>query len=224
MSYIKLDRKLLEWEWFSDPTTTHLWIYLLLKANIKDKSWQNTVIRRGQLLTSEAKLSVDTGMSRQQIRTALNKLISTNEITKLSTKNYTIITVNKWEIYQGCNQEDNQEITNESTNGATNGATSRATTTKEYKNTRIQEVYIGDTKKGFQKPTLEEVKAYCLERNNNVNPEKWFNYYSANGWKVGKNPMKDWKAAVRTWEKNDTPTETPKRQSYEEQANAWRNF
>jgi hypothetical protein len=51
-------------------------------------------------------------------------------------------------------------------------------------------------------PTLEQVKNYCLERNNDVNPERWFNYYTANGWKVGKNSMKDWKAAIRTWEKN----------------------
>ena len=57
--------------------------------------------------------------------------------------------------------------------------------------------------KRFTKPTLDEVKAYCLERNNNVDPEKWYNHYSANGWKVGKNPMKDWKAAVRTWERSD---------------------
>ena len=54
----------------------------------------------------------------------------------------------------------------------------------------------------FVKPTLEEVKAYCLERNKGVDAQKWFDYYSANGWKVGKNPMKDWKAAVRTWERS----------------------
>lgn len=57
--------------------------------------------------------------------------------------------------------------------------------------------------KRFAKPTLEDVIAYCQERNNNVDAEKWYNYYSANGWKVGKNPMKDWKAAVRTWERSD---------------------
>ena len=57
--------------------------------------------------------------------------------------------------------------------------------------------------KRFAKPTLEDVQAYCQERGNNVDAEKWFNYYSANGWKVGKNPMKDWKAAVRTWERSD---------------------
>ena len=55
----------------------------------------------------------------------------------------------------------------------------------------------------FVKPTLEQVQAYCAERKNCVNAEVWFDYYSANGWKVGKNPMKDWKAAVRTWERNE---------------------
>ena len=56
--------------------------------------------------------------------------------------------------------------------------------------------------KRFTKPTLEEVQAYCLERGKGVDAQKWYDYYSANGWKVGKNPMKDWKAAVRTWERS----------------------
>lgn len=58
-------------------------------------------------------------------------------------------------------------------------------------------------KEKFTKPTLEECKQYCLERNKGIDAEKWFNYYESNGWKVGKNPMKDWKAAIRTWEKNN---------------------
>lgn len=57
--------------------------------------------------------------------------------------------------------------------------------------------------KRFTPPTLEEVRAYCRERGNAVDPERWHSYYTANGWKVGKNPMKDWKAAVRTWERDD---------------------
>ena len=57
-------------------------------------------------------------------------------------------------------------------------------------------------KRQFTKPTLEEVQAYCLERGKGVDAQKWYDYYSANGWKVGKNPMKDWKAAVRTWERS----------------------
>lgn len=57
-------------------------------------------------------------------------------------------------------------------------------------------------KKNFQKPILEEIKTYCLERKNNIDPEKWLDYYESNGWKVGKNPMKDWKAVIRNWERN----------------------
>ena len=60
------------------------------------------------------------------------------------------------------------------------------------------------TKKRFVKPTVEEVRAYCLERGNSVDPQKFVDYYESNGWRVGKNPMKDWRAAVRTWERNQT--------------------
>lgn len=63
--------------------------------------------------------------------------------------------------------------------------------------------YPEDKTKRFVKPTVEEIKAYCQERNNNIDADQFFNYYEGNGWKVGKNPMKDWKAVIRTWEKRD---------------------
>ena len=56
--------------------------------------------------------------------------------------------------------------------------------------------------KKFVKPSLDQVKAYCKERNSKVNAERFYSYYESNGWKVGKNSMKDWKAAVRNWETN----------------------
>lgn len=57
--------------------------------------------------------------------------------------------------------------------------------------------------KRFVKPALDDVRAYCMERQNSVDPEIFIDFYESNGWKVGKNPMKDWKAAVRTWERRD---------------------
>jgi len=64
-------------------------------------------------------------------------------------------------------------------------------------------VSVKNNKEGKKnKPTLDECKQYCLERSNGVDADKFFNYYESNGWKVGKNAMKDWKAAIRTWEKN----------------------
>ena len=56
--------------------------------------------------------------------------------------------------------------------------------------------------KRFKKPTTEEIQSYCTERKNNVDCMKFFNFYESNGWKVGKNAMKDWKASIRTWESN----------------------
>jgi len=80
-------------------------------------------------------------------------------------------------------------------NNTVNNTTSN--TTNEYKSDK-------PTRTRFIPPSLEEVQAYCKERNKGVNAEKWYNHYSAVGWKVGKNPMKDWKAAVRTWEQDST--------------------
>lgn len=62
---------------------------------------------------------------------------------------------------------------------------------------------IVKTKRTFAIPTLEEVTTYCTERANKVNPERFISHYESNGWMVGKNKMKDWKAAVRTWEHNN---------------------
>ena len=54
------------------------------------------------------------------------------------------------------------------------------------------------------RPSLEEVEAYCIERDNDIDPIHFHDYYEANGWKIGKNPMKSWKAAIRTWERNSS--------------------
>jgi hypothetical protein len=58
--------------------------------------------------------------------------------------------------------------------------------------------------KRFTPPTVDEVRAYCKERGNGVDPQRFVDYYSSNGWMVGKTKMKDWKAAVRTWEQRDS--------------------
>ena len=71
-------------------------------------------------------------------------------------------------------------------------------------------------RKRFTPPTLAEVTAYCRERPNAVDPQRFIDYYTANGWKVGKNSMKDWKAAVRTWEGKQRDSATAQRSSLDE--------
>lgn len=70
-------------------------------------------------------------------------------------------------------------------------------------NKNIDSIYKRGGRSPFQKPSLEEVAAYCRERGNNIDPEAFIAHYDSNGWMVGRNPMRDWRAAVRTWEKSE---------------------
>jgi hypothetical protein len=74
----------------------------------------------------------------------------------------------------------------------------------------------------FVKPSLAEVAAYCAERKNAVDPERWFDHYTSNGWRVGKNHMRDWKAAVRTWEKTSGGNSNGKNQQPDTRSRAKR--
>lgn len=71
-----------------------------------------------------------------------------------------------------------------------------------------------ERKKRFAPPSLEEVQAYCQERNNSVDPQRFLDHYESNGWMVGRNKMKDWKAAVRTWESRNKAEAKPQLAAY----------
>jgi len=100
VGHIKIDRKILNWEWYSDYKMVHLFLHLLIKANYKENKWQGRTIKRGQLITGINKLSGNTGLSVSQTRTCLNKLQTTGEITIEVTNKYSIITICKYDTYQ----------------------------------------------------------------------------------------------------------------------------
>ena len=79
-------------------------------------------------------------------------------------------------------------------------------------------------RKRFEKPTLSQITQYCFERNNNVNAEQFYDYYESNGWKVGKNSMKDWKACVRTWERNGYDRPIKKKNNKQDTLNDMRDL
>lgn len=79
-------------------------------------------------------------------------------------------------------------------------------------------------RKRFEKPTLSQITQYCLERNNNVNAEQFYDYYESNGWKVGKNAMKDWKACVRIWERNGYDKPIKKKNNKQDALNDMRDL
>lgn len=222
--FIVLFRKFLDWEWYDDHNTKIVFLHCLLIANHKDKKYRGTVVKKGTFLTSYELLAAQCGLTVSKVRTSLEKLKMTNELAINSTRQGTVISVVKWADYQDYTPSDNQpnstqvdsEIANESqtnrkrvaTNNNDNNVTSinNKEIIEAEKNQKIQEELPTDSKE-FIPPTLEQVSDYCKQRNNTIDPEAFIDYYQLNDWFVGKNKnkqkMKDWKASVRTWERND---------------------
>ena len=114
--WIKIHRKLMEWEWYGEPNMVTMWIHLLLSANHKPKQWHGKIIERGQLVTSLESLANSCGLSFQQTRTCLDRLVNGNQIIKESTNKYTLITICKYEDYQGIEELQQQTNNNPITN------------------------------------------------------------------------------------------------------------
>lgn len=148
IGFIKLHRQLLNWEWYDDINTFRLFTHLLLKANYEPTKWHGIDINIGQFLTSRESLAKQTGLTEQQVRTALTKLKSTSEITSQSNNNYTLITIINWHKWQQNNQPDNNPSTNHQPTD-----NQRITTTKEVKKERKKEedIYNASGKNDFQK-------------------------------------------------------------------------
>jgi DNA-binding transcriptional MerR regulator len=183
--WIKIHRQFINWEWFNKSEAVHLFIYLVLKANHKDGQWQGINIKKGQFITSFGKISADTGISLQVIRTLLKKFEKTNEINIQTTNKFTIVTLCKYECYQQETEQPNTQLTNEQQ--TTN---KQLTTNKNDKN-----------EKKFIIPNFNDVLEYCMKNDLDVDGVKFINFYESKGWMVGKNKMKDWKASIRTWAK-----------------------
>lgn len=112
--WICLHRKLLEWEWYDDIPTCRLFIHCLLKANHKDKNWKGSLIPRGSFITGRHVLSEETGLTERQIRTALTKLKSTNDLSIKATNKNSLVTIVNYEFYQnGDGETTNKKSNNE---------------------------------------------------------------------------------------------------------------
>ena len=191
--FIYLHRKMLDWEWYDDINTCRVFLHCLFKANWRPCKWHGVDIEAGQFITSLQTLASETGLSVRQIRTALEHLISTGEVTSKSHSKYRIITVNNWDRYQVLDKQSDKQPTSK------RQASDKQATTAEESNKEINKNNI----KRFVKPTVEEVKTYCQEKGYNIDADRFVNFYESKGWLVGKTPMKDWKAAVRTWVRSE---------------------
>lgn len=164
--WIKLHRQILDWEWSDEPAMVALFVHLLLMAN-SDEGWKyrGVTLKAGQLITSVANLSKATGITIKALRTRLERLVSTGEISVESCKKYSIITISNYAIYQPMANEtvnkgqteniDNKEFTSEANQ---NGANKRANNGQ----TKVKEM-------GKQWANVNHCKTDTLQECNSVN-------------------------------------------------------
>lgn len=214
------------WLWEDKPFSKgQAWIDLLMLANHEDSKFllgnQLVEAKRGDVITSEVKLMDRWGWSNTKVRNFITLLEKDSMIIKKTDSKKSVLTLTNYSVWQDSKSEKKvkkkcdksalevegkcdksaikvQEHTINNSNNSNNS---------NNVNNSNKDIYV-DHK--FKPPTLDEVKRYCLERKNNVDAEKWHNFYSSKGWMVGKNKMKDWRAAVRTWERGDKQQATPR--------------
>lgn len=198
--FILLYRQITEWEWYQNPNTFRLFLHCLLMANFTDGRFEGMEVKRGQFVTSLPNLAKQTKLSVQQVRTALDHLKLTGEITDYSTSKYRVITVVKYNDYQQDNRQNNSQATDnqQADNSQATGEQ------QQYKKNNKEKREKGNNHSLFIKPTVDDIEAYCDEKGiYGFNAQKFIDYYESNGWMVGRNKMKDWKATIRTWIHNE---------------------
>lgn len=164
MDYIKLSRKITEWEWYSDINVSRLFIHLLISVNWKDGRFQGVEIPRGSMATSYNSLADQTGLSVMQIRTAVKKLNLTGEITVKQHPKFSVITVNNYNTYQSDNKVNNTDVTQEQ-----HRCNTGLTTIEEGKKERKEEdIYSFSNEKPSVAPSEEQIFATIRELFNSV--------------------------------------------------------
>ncbi|TQV82834.1 hypothetical protein [Aliikangiella coralliicola] len=157
--FIKLHRKIIDWEWYGDINTFAVFLHLLLKANHRPKNWRGKVIERGQLVTGRKILSSELRLSEQQIRTCLKRLQSTNEITIKSTSQYSIVTLVNYSLHQ-----DSEE---QSTNDSTKQSTAEITNEQPTENGTFEKIVKNSTNESTNNQPAESVDTKGVGRNSN---------------------------------------------------------
>ena len=196
--WIKLHRSLKYWRYYDDTNAVRLLIHLLVSVNYEPKKWHEITVEAGQLVCSWDTLSRETGLSKQQVRTSMTKLEKSGEVTRKTTNKWQLISLTKWDELQ----DVNTQITDKPTHKQHTSNTQITPTKESKENKEVKETKNRERGYKFSPPTIEEVEDYFFEKGLNdykIEAQKFWHYYEANGWKVGKNKMKKWKSAASGW-------------------------
>lgn len=132
--YVKLYRKMTEWEWYKNETVKSVFLHCLLKANFAPQKFEGMTIKKGEFVTSYKKLAEELGFSVHRIRNAIEKLKSTNELASKTTNKFSVITVLKWEDFQADEKNGASKTASKTANNGHSIGTQTAFKGQQYKN------------------------------------------------------------------------------------------
>lgn len=216
MRYIKLCDKIVDWEWFTDGNMLKVWLYLLVKAQYADGKYRGVEVKRGQLLTGRKLIANETRLSEQQVRTCINRLKSSGQITIESTNQYSLITIVKYDDYQGSDSYNIQQIIQPANLPITNGQPTdnqRITTYKKDKKEKKEKeyIYLGEFQNvKFTADELEKLKAE-FPRDYQDRIERVSAYCASTGKKY-----KNYLATIRNWARKDPKPQEETTRRYEQ--------
>lgn len=138
--WVKNYRSISNWEWYKTENMAHLFQHLIREANHEDRKWHGIMVKRGQVITGRSSLSDQTGISEQSVRTCLERLKSTSEITIQSTNRFSVITICNYDSYQSLESDTNQQINQPTHQQSTSNqpAINHKQEEEEYNNLRIE--------------------------------------------------------------------------------------
>ena len=194
--FVKVYRSLLDWEWYDDQNTKSVFLHILLKASWKETKWHGKTICAGEWRTTVAEIAEDLHLSIQNVRTALNHLKSTNELTIKRSGKCSIISIKNWGTYQQTNNQSNIHLTKKQ-QSVNNQPTNSFHYIEEGKESK--EGKKGKRAAAAAAPTLEEVEKYCSDKGYRFKPEVFVNYYAGIGWRWNGQPITDWKRFADKW-------------------------
>lgn len=199
--FVPIKRSVIETRWYSDSEVRALVLNLALTVNHKIGYFDGTVVNPGERIVSMQRLADEMGWKKTKTFRVLARAEEYGGLVKKSERRWTKLILSESIIYD---RNDKSSGTNPELKCDTDGS-EPASKRKQSNNENQSNNEDHEKKRGtqFVPPTIGEVQAYCDERQNNINPEKFIDYYESRGWYLGQNLMKDWKAAVRIWEKNE---------------------
>lgn len=193
--YVRDYRSTVNWEWFTDVNTAHLWEYIRLRVNYEPSRFRGMVIQRGEMIESISTMAVRTGLTPRKVRTALDHLKSTGEVTCKPTRYGMLICAVKYAFFQGGIDSSDTQIDTEMTQNRQEDDT-QTTTYKESK--KVKKKKNSSNTESFTPPTADEIREYAESEQLQLDIERFLHFNEKKGW-----IEHDWKYSVRSWCKKE---------------------